>query len=347
MRLMTLKDWVYDYKVVFDHFFEIAQLGYNLGENAHEISIVTPRHLPQQKEVHKHKLVYVPPPLPADGVVSKAFVRKERREAILYRLATSGRLDLHAPVEWLLTQPSSEFNFYFSPSGRLQLRDTSTWPIAAIETWPSWLREDLFGPGIDIESAYTQFLIEHVREAYVGRESTMKLLFPDLLRSLEDKTQFRKELCSDVLGLEWNDTNVGVVKKICMSLANGSRISPGILLSGTGFSMTRDIILAEAEDTSATHLIHIGERLATISKQYVSARKLVCNLEMKMSPSRANQKKVFASYFEWERDARYQIWNAVGCHGIMVHDGIDGIPEEYLGDIPGLVKSLNLRLTRS
>lgn len=347
MRLMTLRQWVYDYKEVFDHFFEIVSHGYSLGEK-NDISYVIPRKLPVDEVVKpKRKLLYLPPPLPTEGVVSKVFVQQEKREAIMAKLAVSGRLDLHAPVEWLLSRPTNEVNFYFSPAGKLKLRDTSTWPIAAIETWPSWLREELFGPGIDIDSAYTQFLIEHLKSALEGREHTLPLLYPDLIRSLEDKKAWRRELCVDVLGLPYNEDNINTVKKICMSLANGSRISPAILAGNSSYSITRDIILQKTEDLTATNLIRIGTRLSQISKQYAAARRLVCAIEVGLNPSRQNQKKVFATYFEWERAARYEIWNAVDRHGIMVHDGIDGIPEQYLQDIPALIASLNIRLTSS
>ena len=345
MRLMTLRDWVYDYRTVFDHFFTVVQTGFNVGDR-HEISIVIPKKLPTEimKAETERKMTYQPPPLPKDGVVSKVYVRQERREAILEKLAESGRLDLHAPVEWLLTQRSNEINFYFTPAGKLKQRDTSTWPIQAIETWPSWLREELFGQGVDIESAYTQYLIEAVRGVYPGQEEAFRSLFPDLLRSLEDKAAWRRELCCDVLGLEWNDQNLALVKKICMSLANGSRISASILSSNMGFSVTKDIIVETVEDITATNLNRIGLRLEKISRQYASARKLAC-IALGMHPSRKNQKQVFSSYFEWERVARYKIWEAVGRHGIMVHDGIDGIPAEYLTDIPALIKSLNIRIT--
>lgn len=350
MRLMTLREWVYDYKQVFDYFFEITDIGYNLGDKKCEISYVIPKIL--DADVHTldssaspRKLLYSVPPRVDVGAISKVFVQKQNAESIRAKLLVSGRLDLHAAVEWLLTQ--SELNFHFIRSGKLQLRDTSVWPVAAIETWPSWLREELFGPGIDIESAYTQFLIEHIREGYNDRPHMVKMLYPDLVRSLEDKKNWRREICVDVLGLTYNDVNVGIVKQICMSLANGSKISPAILTGDMSFSMTRDIILQNIENASLSNLTRIGRRLATISKQYAQARKLVCTLEIGLNATRKNQKKVFATYFDWEREARYEIWNAVDRHGIMVHDGIDGIPEKYLADIPGLVKSLNLRLTRS
>lgn len=349
LRLMSLRDWVYDYRTVFDYFFEVVQMGYNCGLDNHEISTVIPKKLPDEviAPIKARKLMYLPPPLPAGGVVSKVFIHQERKDEILERLTASGRLDLYAPVVWLLTHPTSEVNFYFAPSGKLKLRDTSVWPINAVETWPSWLRESLFGEGIDIESAYTQFLMEHVHEAYANDPQHLQVFFPDLLRSLSDKKEWRREICVDILGLDYNDDNISIVKKICMSLANGSKISPGILIGQGSYSVTRDIIINGVEDVTPTNLIRIGERLSSIAKQYSRARKIVCMVELGINPSRVNQKQVFSSYFEWEREARYKIWEAVGRHGIMVHDGIDGIPTEYLQDIPSLVHNLNIRLTKS
>lgn len=344
---MSLREWVYDYKTVFDYFFEIVQTGFHVGDR-HEISTVIPRKLSIEviAPIVARKIVYVPPALPAEGTVSKVYIQQQNKDAILEKLAASGRLDLHAPVEWLLNLPSNEVNFYFVPAGKLQLRDTSVWPIQAVETWPSWLREKLFGEGIDIESAYTQYLMEHVREAYGRQVDMVQMLFPDLLRSLVDKAQWRKEICTEILGMEYNEENIGVVKKICMSLANGSKISPGILVGYSSYSITRDIIIKAAEDITPSNLIRIGERLSAIAKQYARARKIVCMSELGFNPSRANQKQVFSSYFEWEREARYKIWEAVDRHGVMVHDGIDGIPSQYLQDIPSLIKSLGLRLTK-
>lgn len=341
MRLTTLREWVYDYKTVFDHFFDVVETGWYIGEK-YEVSTIIPKKL--DEPVTKRKLVYAPPPKPmlAETTTSSHVkVQQQHREAILTRLVASGRLDLLAPVEWILNH--KELDFRFARSGKLQLRDTSVWPISAIENWPSWLRENLFGGGIDIESAYTQFLMEYIREAYADRPSLVQKFFPDLLRSLEDKQAWRREICEDILGLENNEMNINLVKKICMSLANGSRISPGIMLGG--ISVTKDIILDRIPDSSPTNLIRIGERLSHIAKQYNQARKLVCTIEIGLHPSRVNQKQVFSSYFEWEREARYKIWEKIGRHGIMVHDGIDGVPAEYLQDIPALVKSLNIRLT--
>lgn len=347
MSLTKLREWVYDYEIAFDRFFTVRRRGYNFGE-LHEISTVIPKYLDQPETITKAiELKYIVPPLPDDGVVSKVYVQKQNREKILEKLALKQRLDLLAPVKWLLDNPSSEINFYFAPAGKLKLRDTSLWPIPAIETWPSWLREDLFGGGIDIESAYTQYLIESLKEGYKETPKLVELLYSELLSSLNDKAEWRKDICVNVLGLEHTEENIGVVKKICMSLANGSKISPAILIGNTAFSVTKDIIIEKTDNISSSNLIKIGERLNKISKQYQNARKMVCLFEMKMNPSRKNQKKVFATYFEWEREARYKIWEAVNRHGIMVHDGIDGVPEEYMSDLPSLMREVNVRLTKT
>ena len=66
---------------------------------------------------------------------------------------------------------------------------------------------------------------------------------------------------------------------------------------------------------------------------------------LKKAPNRKNVKAVFGEYFSWERQARYVLWEACGRHGIMVHDGLDGIPHEYLDQISVLIETLDLRLT--
>ncbi len=347
MRLMSLREWCQDFHVVLSKFFDVWQRGYNLGDGNHEISTLVPKRLTvgpaRLASEHASGLVFSPGPAPDSDVVSKVYVRQHRGEAILRRLADCQRLDLHSPVEWLLERP--EVNFHFERSGRLQQRDTSVWPVRGIETWPSWLREELFGQGIDIDSAYTQFLVAHLRDMMVDQTKLMNMLYPDLLRSLTDKKAWREELCRDVLGMEVNDENIGTVKRLCMSLANGSRISPAILTGSRAFSITADIIIQAVDDVSPLNLIRVGKRLESIGKQYVMARKAICAHHLRRNPTRANQKLVFSSYFEWERVARYMIWEEVGRHGIMVHDGIDGIPAEHLTRLPEIMEQLNLRLT--
>lgn len=347
MRLMSLREWCQDYRTVLDVFFDIEQLGYNLGDGIHEISTLTPKSL--RKSVarlaskHASALVYDPGPAPNSNVISKVYVNQARAEKILKRLADTQRLDLHSPVEWLLTQP--EVNFHFERAGKLQLRDTSIWPVRGVEAWPSWLREELFGAGVDIDSAYTQFLVSHLRKIMAEQPALLGMLYPDLLRSLSDKQRWREELCRDVLGMEVSDENIGTVKRLCMSLANGSRISPAILTGCRAFSVTADIVIASTSDVSVLNLTRIGKRLEAIGRQYIMARKAICAQHLRLNPSRANQKLVFASYFEWERAARYMIWEEIGRHGVMVHDGIDGVPKEHLNRLPEIMKDLNLRLS--
>lgn len=351
MRLMSLRDWCQDYRLVLDHFFEVKQLGFNLGDGNHEISTLIPKNLRADRisnEASKAavNLKYSPPPRPEDSaVVSKVYIQQDRGDTILKKLVQTARLDLYAPVEWLLSQP--EVNFHFVRAGKLQMRDTSIWPVQAIETWPSWLREELFGPGVDIDSAYTQFIVGHLREAYADTPKIFELVYPDLIRSLEDKAAWRREICIDILGLEPTEENIGTVKRLCMSLANGSRISPAILTGSRAFSVTADIVFASTNDVSLMNLNRIGKRLSRISDQYKNARKMICVYLLGVDPTRVNQKKVFESYFGWEREARYLIWEHCDRHGVMVHDGIDGIPSKYLQDLPKLMKEIDIRLTHT
>lgn len=346
MRLMSLRDWVQDFHVVLDKFFSIVQLGYNLGEGNHELSILVPLNVQNGKRKASDaakELQYAPPERSDSKVVSKVYIHQERRESILHELKMKGRLDLLAPVQWLLERP--EVNFHFDPAGKLRMRDTSVWPVPAVETWPSWLREQLFGQGLDIDSAYTQFLLFALQEAYKDAPTMLQTLYPDLLRSVHDKAGFRRELCVDVMGLEHTIENIGIVKQICMSLANGSRISPAILQGARSYSDAAEMIVENVENIAPTNLARIAKRFESISRQYTNARKTICSAKLRQNPTRQNLKKVFNTYFEWERDARYAIWNLIGKHGVMVHDGIDGVPQQYLNDIPSLIRQLGIKLT--
>ena len=343
MRLTSLRDWVYDYRPALDYFFEVQQLGYNLGDSNNEVSVLVPKDLGLHTHVQTQdfQLEYEPPPRPDDGVISKVYVQRDRK--IIERLVGENRFDLIEAVKWIMQH--DELNFIFKPAGKLQQRDTSVWPVPGVETWPAWLREALFGQGIDIDSAYTQYLMQYLRIAYLDRPQLVPALFPDLVQLITDKQTWRRDLCENVLGLEWNDDNISLVKKICMSLANGSKISPGILREGQAYSVTAEIIIQAAEDITLEKLDFIGRRLQYISKQYSNAKKVICTTDLKLNPSLKNQKRVFASYFEWEREARYLIWEAVDRHGIMVHDGIDGVPERYLRNLPAIIQRVGVRVT--
>jgi hypothetical protein len=345
LRLTSLRDWVYDFRPALDYFFEVQQLGYNLGDSNSEVSVLVPKDLGLHTHVQTQdfQLEYEPPPRPDDGVISKVYIQHGNGRGIMKRLVDENRFDLIEAVKWILKH--EELNFTFKPAGKLQQRDTSVWPVAAVETWPSWLREALFGPGIDIDSAYTQYLLQHLNQIYADRPHLLRTFFPDLLALIEDKQRWRRELCEEVLGLQWNEENIGLVKTVCMSLANGSRISPGILEGGRAFSVTAQIIIKATDGITPAKLDSIGRKLLSISKQYAQAKKDICALNLKLNPTLKNQKRVFGSYFEWEREARYLIWEAIDRHGIMVHDGIDGVPERYLADLPSLMRQVGVRIT--
>ena len=48
LSLVALRQWVYDYRVVLDYFFEIQQLGYSVNDNDFEITSLVP------KKIDKH-----------------------------------------------------------------------------------------------------------------------------------------------------------------------------------------------------------------------------------------------------------------------------------------------------
>lgn len=349
VRLTDLRDKVRDYQPALEYFFEVKQRGYFVDSETTEITTLAPRHL----EAHELGLIddaaadlrYEPPPLPSNAVISKVYLQPNLNASELKkRLLTTGRPEIIPALSWLLQQ-GSEVNFHFVPSGKLQLRDTSIWPVSGIETWPSWLREELFGPGIDLDSAYVQFLLTILEEIHKDRPKLMQLKYPDLIRLLHDKEAIRKELCEHALGRPYNERWRSVIKQVIMSLANGSRISAALLTNGSGYSQTAGLILEAAPDMSLSDLIKVGDRLQSIARQFSSARKAVCTHRLGRLPSRQNLKDVFSSYFVWEREARYAIWEEVDHHGIMVHDGLDGVPAQYIAKLPEIMERLNLKLT--
>jgi len=349
VRLMDLRDQVRDYRPALDYFFTIKQLGFNLGEENMELSTLVPRTLSRTDlelvNAVTTELHYEPGVRPENAAISKVYLQPNLNQSVIInRLLSTGRPEIIPQLIWLLRQPP-EINFYFARSGKLQLRDTSVWPIAAVETWPGWLREMLFGQGIDLDSAYVQFLMEHLEVAFHDRSNALRLMFPDLLRLLEDKESFREELCLQILQHPYTDQYRGTIKQVLMSLANGSKISPTLLTNGSGFSLTADIILKAAPHATTSELMLIGARLQRIAAQFSAARKYACLGLLKRAPNRQNIKSVFSGYFAWERRARYALWEAVDQHGIMVHDGLDGVPQQYLDRLPEIMKKLNLRLT--
>lgn len=349
VRLLDLREMVRDYEPALEHFFEVLQHGFYFDAEHHEISTLRPKFLPANElglvDEAAEQLRYNPPPVPHDAVISKVYLRPNLdRKALKERCFLTGRPEIVPALSWLLQQ-SSEVNFHFVPSGKLKLRDTSVWPISGIETWPSWLREELFGPGIDLDSAYVQFLLHYLKEVYADRPQLMQMLYPDLIRLLHDKEAIRQELCERVIGKPYTERWRSLIKQVIMSLANGSRISPALLTNGGGFSLTAELIIDANPEASIADLIKIGDRLQSISRQFSSARKTVCLHRFGKAPTRQNVKNVFSDYFVWERAARYAIWEEIGQHGLMVHDGLDGVPQSQIDRLPEIMKRLNLRLT--
>jgi hypothetical protein len=349
VRLMDLRALVRDYHPALDYFFSIKQLGFHVSNENMELSTLIPKKLNIQELITLDKctaeLVYTPPELPNNSIISKVYLDKSINASdLITEVLNVNRPEIIPQLQWLLKQPS-EINFHFIPSGKLKLRDTSVWPIQAIETWPGWLRARLFGGGIDLDSAYIQFLMEHLTTTFKNQPNVLKLLFPDLLRLLHDKEAFREELCLEILRKPYTDEYRTLIKKVLMSIANGSKISGALLSSGNTHSSTVTSILEVITEASVSDLMLIGNRLKRIADQFRSARKYACLEALKKEPTRINLKSIFCEYFSWERKARYALWEEIGRVGIMVHDGIEGVPEEQLHRLPEIMKVLNLKLT--
>lgn len=327
--LTNLTRQVGDARVILEKFFTITRLGFNFGDGNKSPTIVSPRVLNRQmveaieaviNEVHFNPGV---PPASKTFIQTSVSIRPNRQSFIRSELIAKQREDLLPAVSWLLKQ--KDITFYYKPSGLLQARDTSIWPIRAIEQWPGWLRAELFGTVIDIENAYCQFLVANLEKKYEGKLHLLEMKYPDIIKADKDKKRFREELCRSVLRLEPTVKNIGVVKKLIMALANGSNATPALMTNGSGRSEAVRIVREAVPDMLSTDLAAAGARLSAITKQFKAAKRDLCIYFFKALPSRENQKKIFRMYFDWEKKARYEIWNAVGRTGLMLHDGVDGV----------------------
>ena len=326
--LTSLKKHVGDAKVILESFFHIDRIGFNFSNGVSGATQVRPKKLPRDTVVGIESILndirYDPGPEPTGAKLtcSRVTVQPFDLDQVKDRLAQEGRDTLLPAVAWLSQRVT--LNFYYQPSGRLRARDTSVWPVRSIETWPGWLRQELFGRAIDIENAYAQFIVTQLMEKYSNRELLM-LKYPDIMRSHYDKNNFREEICLKLLKLPVNDENISIVKKLIMSIANGSNVTPMLLISGSSRSEAVRIILEANPCLSTEELEQLGKKLSFIAKQFRMAKRDLCSHLLGLPPSASNSKKIFAQYFEWEREARYKIWNAVGKTGLMLHDGVDGI----------------------
>lgn len=329
LMMTRLTNQVRDARTIIEFFFDIQRLGFNLGDGVnHSPTIVSPKKLPQRYidaiEKHLHKIVFSPGPQPTAKhlVRSSVNVRLDQTVAIKSRLKSEEREDLLPAVSWLLEQTES-LTFYYRPAGKLQARDTSIWPIKAIETWPGWLRTALFGTTIDIENAFCQFILNHLEKKHASNPKLLHLKYPDLIRAAYDKQNFREEICRDVLHLPPHEENISIVKKLVMALANGSNATAGLMTSESR-SQAVAIVKQHSPDLLPTEQIKAGDRLSRIATQFRNAKREVC-LCFGWKPTRENMKRVFQEYFAWEKVARYKIWDATGQTGLMLHDGIDGV----------------------
>jgi hypothetical protein len=315
-----------DVRKVLDFFFTVTKIGYNFDNGSKGPSVITPKKLSNYYFLAIENLLaeirFDPGNEPLETDLIKSSVTVRGNSGLLKELALKKRDDLIPPVAWLLKQ--KEVNFYFKASGKLKARDTSVWPIRAIETWPSWLRDSLFGQSIDLEAAYLQFVILNLKKKYADNPDDLSKQYASLLDLHDNKLEFRERLRKLI---KLPDTHEGkkTVKKIIMSLANGSNISAALMTCQASRSEVARIIHLANPDLTPLEQISIGNELSTIAKQFKRARKELCTFLLKSSATRKNQKLIFHKYLAWERDARYQIWQAIGKNGLHLHDAIEGL----------------------
>lgn len=351
LMMTRLTNQVRDAKIIIEQFFDIHRLGFNLGDGVnHSPTIVSPKKLNakyiESIEKHLHTITFAPGPEPTSKHLVKTQVSVRLNQALIIKakLKAEEREDLLPTVIWLL-EKSEPITFYYRPAGKLQARDTSVWPVKAIETWPGWLRTALFGTTIDIENAFCQFILSHLEKKHAGNPKLLKLKYPDLIRAAYDKQNFREELCREVLHLNPHEENISTVKRLIMALANGSNATAGLMTSDSR-SQAVAIVKQHSPDLMPTELIKAGDRLSSIATQFRNAKRELC-LCFGWKPTRENMKNIFQEYFAWEKIARYKIWDAIGQTGLMLHDGLDGVitdmPADELENL--IAKTANLRVS--
>lgn len=325
-----LTQQVKDAKFILEHFFTIDRIGFNFSEDVKSPTLISPKKLDNKMAnaieaiINDVKFEPAEPPLSEKYTQSQVVVRKNNASFILQELVRLGREELVPPVTWLLNH-ENPVTFYFEPAGNLQARDKSVWPIKSIELWPGWLRKHLFGTVVDLENAYLQFIITNLEDKYKNKLSNLEMKYPDLVWANNNKQTFREDICVNVLKLPYESDNIAIVKRLLMSLANGSTISAATLTNGSTRSDAVRMIHESCPHLSASDLKYAGERLGAITKQFSRAKRALCIHLLGEKPSRANQRKIFQLYFEWERRARYAIWEMANMTGLALHDGLDGI----------------------
>lgn len=307
VSLLSFRALVRDYQPAFNFFFEIISKGFNVSEDHNDLTTVIPK-------VHDGEFLsywkFIPKDRP-DGLISKVEILDDR--TLIADVLVAGRVDLVPKIEFLLNS-HGEINFIFAPSGQLNLRDTSIWPIEGIENWPSWIRTRLFGHNVDIKSAYIQFVIEQISSQYKLRSRT---LFSQIFKLWEHAEEFRIEL-ADKMDVAY-EVHKKQIKQILMSIAMGSNISTSMLQNAVSFSQSVRMINEISPDLTPQAALEIFEFLQPFTNQIRLARRTV-DITM-------------PSYLKWERERRYVLWEFVDRYGIMMHDGLDGIPKQYVREL--------------
>ncbi len=308
LSLLSLRNMVRDYQPAFNFFFEIVSKGYRLSNNDRELTMVVPKR-------HDFDIVanyiFSPDERPDSGVISKVYVKQDR--TLIDDVTRAGHITLIPKIKFLMDGPG-EFNFMFEPCGDLGLRDTCTWPIPGIEIWPSWIRHRLFGGTVDIKSAYIQFVVQQLTPKY-GDKS--KILFDKIFTLWEQPDKIRKQVC-DVLKVDYSSNRTDV-KRLLMSVAMGSKVSPSLVFHDMAFCTCATLINKIQPGISEEQAQAISDLLTPISAQFKFAKSSVDTS--------------MPTYFKWERERRYILWELCDRHGIMMHDGLDGVPTNYLQDL--------------
>lgn len=350
--LCHLTTQVRDAHVILEKFFEITKRGYSYHNGDRSPSILRPKRLPKRmvaaiKNLLKTGIEFDPDDEPVDSglTASTVHIQQQNKQQILAKLEETGRCDLIPAAEWLLARDSVQF--YYERAGRLGARDKSVWPVKSIETWPGWLRTDLFGRTVDIENAFCQFLIGTLRnKKYASCPELLELKYPDIVKSDTDRAAFRSHLCTEYLKAEDNDENIRLIKKLIMSLANGSNASPALLISSRANEAAK-LVRQINDNLSVSDIICIGNKLNSVARQFKAAKRELCTTVLKLRPTRENVKKVFHLYLGWERESRYALWECTGRTGLMLHDGLDGLHDTRSAEdlVQYICDQTNIRVT--
>ena len=303
--ITSLTNKVKDAKQVLEHFFNINRIGFNFNNGIKSPTIVSPKKLkPELVDAIAEILddiTFDPGPRPTKKrlVQSTVKVRTSAANFIRAEVRSTGKTHLMPAVNWLLEQ-KEPITFFYEAAGKLQARDKSVWPIKSIETWPGWLRQELFGTVVDLENAYCQYLVGALEKKYSNRPLVVELKYPSLIQAVKCKKEFREYICKDLLKLDITDDSLKAVKKLIMSLANGSNISSLMLVNSSGRSQAVNIINEINPHLSYQEKITAGKYLGFIAKQFKAAKKDLCVHLYGLKPSRENEKMIFKSYMEWE-----------------------------------------------